>query len=140
MSYCRWSSDDFGCDLYCYGSDRGEETHVASRRIVGEIPKVGPFPRGDAPKEEWEAFAARHKAQSEWLKTCEREPIGLAYDGESFLDHSPAEFLETLLMLRAAGYRFPDYVIEDAREEISAIASPKSAVPLSGERRTEDNR
>lgn len=119
MSYCRWSSDDFGCDLYCYGSDRGYETHVASNRAVGEIPKVGGFPPPDAPQEEWTAFAARNQAQLDWLSTCERKPIGLAHDGESFTDTTAGEWLATLTMLRAAGYRFPDYVLDDARAEIA---------------------
>jgi len=32
MSYCRWSSNNFNCDLYCYHSDWGFETHVAGGR------------------------------------------------------------------------------------------------------------
>lgn len=127
MSYCRWSSDDFACDLYCYGSSQGYETHVATNRAVGEIPKVGPFPDGDAPKEEWNAFAARHQAQLDWLGTCERVSIGGPHDGESFCDATAEEWLATLTMLRAAGYHFPDYVLDDARAEIADALSPAQA-------------
>ena len=30
MSYCRWSTDDFACDLYCYESAAEYVTHVKS--------------------------------------------------------------------------------------------------------------
>lgn len=37
MSYCRWSSDDFECDLYCYADVRGGyTTHVAGRDKKGK--------------------------------------------------------------------------------------------------------
>lgn len=75
MSYCRWSTDDFTCDLYCYESSEGYVTHVASYKD------------------------SREKDS--------REPIGLAYDGQSFLDETPEDFLATLTMLKEAGYTFP---------------------------------
>ena len=35
MSYCRWSSDDFQCDVYVYESVAGGfVTHVAANRVV----------------------------------------------------------------------------------------------------------
>lgn len=34
MSYCRWSSDNWKCDLYCYEDANGYITHVADNRIV----------------------------------------------------------------------------------------------------------
>ena len=37
MSYCRWSSDDFQCDVYVFGSDTGFETYVARGRYVGVV-------------------------------------------------------------------------------------------------------
>jgi hypothetical protein len=36
MSYCRWSSMDFTCDIYAYESDGGFVVHVASGRFVDE--------------------------------------------------------------------------------------------------------
>lgn len=124
MSYCRWSSDDFGCDLYCYESESAFVTHVASRRVIGDIPKHLPWAGPDGA-----AFFASHKAQMKFLETAEREPIGLAYDGETFEDPDLETFLETITMLRAAGYRVPGAVEELVREEIADELAAKDATP-----------
>jgi len=35
MSYCRWSSDNYQCDVYCYADvGGGYTTQVASRRRI----------------------------------------------------------------------------------------------------------
>jgi hypothetical protein len=115
MSYCRWSSDDFKCDLYCYEDvSGGFITHVASNRVVGEVPRL-----------EWEdletnidQFMASSKAQSAFLETAERRPIGLPCDGQRFNDPDLDSFLARLEALRAMGYHLPDYVLEDVRDEI----------------------
>lgn len=42
MSYCRWSSDNFKCDIYmCEGSDC-YHIHVVSLRYVGEVSELAP--------------------------------------------------------------------------------------------------
>ncbi len=109
MSYCRWSSNDFGCDLYVYEGEDGFAIHVASNRVVGNVPSV-----------DWSSAEKLHetyKAQMEFLDSANREPIGLQYDGESFygLDHENA--VDTLLVLEAAGYIFPGHIITDIKEE-----------------------
>lgn len=115
MSYCRWSSDDFKSDLYCYASSGGYTTHVANSKHVG-----------DAPHLDWnslmstntEEFHKQYTAQSEWLSTAKREPIGLPYDGESFHDPDLESFLATVTMLRDAGYHVPTYVFDAIWEEM----------------------
>lgn len=106
MSYCRWSSDDFGCDLYCYESDDGYTTHVASNRVVGEVPKID-FSlltvSGDA-------FMRQHQAQMDYLRSAKRERILLPHAGETFVDDDLESFAQRLHYLRACGYRFPDEV------------------------------
>jgi hypothetical protein len=57
------------------------------------------------------------------VKSAKCEPLGLPHDGESFNDETLEDFLARLLMLREAGYRFPDYVLERVREEITAMNS-----------------
>lgn len=117
MSYCRWSSNNWDCDLYCYESEDGYTTHVASYRKVGATP----IPQVDVQlllsgrtAEYW----AGYKAQNEWLKTAERVKIGLPYDGRSFDDETLEEFLERVTMLRDAGYHVPPWLIDDIREEM----------------------
>ena len=41
MSYCRFSSDDYGCDAYVYEDVSGGFTiHLAGRRYLGDVPKT----------------------------------------------------------------------------------------------------
>lgn len=66
MSYCRWSCDDFECDLYCYSDVSGGWTiHVAANRHVGKAPSVASA--FDKPFDGVRA-AALYKAQSDWLE------------------------------------------------------------------------
>ena len=118
MSYCRWSSDDFNCDLYCYAHcGGGYTTHVASNRIVGDIPPLEP----DIMSDEW---MPKYQDQMGFLDGAERKNIGLPYDGESFNDPTLEEFLERLLHLREVGYNFPDYVLGRIMDEI-VMESPQ---------------
>ena|SRR3990167_6315750 len=114
MSYCRWSSDNFRCDLYCYADCAGGwTTHVAGNRPVGEVPKVPCL--GSVSDSDW---LSANNEQTEFLAICEHKQIGLPHDGATFNDATIQEFLERLLALRAAGYQFPDYVLADVREEM----------------------
>ncbi|SRR5258708_2167503 len=114
MSYCRWSSDNWKSDLYCYESVHGGwYTHVAGMRYVGEAPSI-----------DWRAAPsivdAAHKAVRAFMENCERASIGLPHDGETFVDTSVADFHARLLMLRQCGYHVPDHAIAEAESEISA--------------------
>ena len=112
MSYCRWSSDNWRCDLYCYESTSGYwVTCVAYNRIIDYIPEI-----------DWSASSyvinLQMEAQHEILCSARREDIGLPYDGEMFQDYNLEDLLDRILWLREVGYRCPDYVIEAIREEI----------------------
>lgn len=117
MSYCRWSSDNYHCDLYCYESSGGHETHVAGYRRAGEWPDMPPLELAAADPREWER---QYKAHSAALEAAPLVEIGGPHDGESFCDKTLPEFRDRLLMLREAGYRFPDYVLEEVDAEIKA--------------------
>jgi hypothetical protein len=131
MSFCRWSSDNFQCDLYCYEDvSGGITTHVASNRVVGEIPEA-PFEllmnEGSTIPEQvlnrmteanLKRYMEAHRRQMDFLETCKREPIGLPYDGQSFNDPDYESFLARLLHLRETGYHFPDYVLDLVKEAI----------------------
>lgn len=115
MAYCRWSDEDFQCDVYCYGDFRGGyTTHVASNRPVKNVELPPPVALDS---ENIEAWLARHNKVMEWVETCERKPIGLPHDGESFDTNTASETVELLLKLKAAGYNVPDYAIDALREE-----------------------
>ncbi len=116
MSYCRWSDLDFGCDLYCYQSEEGYVTHVASTRYVGEVPHVPAdwFRRDDA---DW---AAIHRARGEFLATCGTREIGLPHDGVSFTDPDIGTYVARLTALRDMGYHLPGHVIPGL-EDMAAV-------------------
>lgn len=118
MSYCRWSSDNFKCDVYAYESDMGFMIHLASNKIVGEMPPQDYDLLLKKDKESIDLFVANEKIRSAWMKTCERVAIGLRYDGQSFICGSLHEFYDRMINLREIGYRFPDYVLETILDEI----------------------
>jgi len=123
MSYCRWSSCDFWSDVYVYEHVDGTwTTHVASNRVVGDIPKELPLPQTPLPGPEWDAWHAAHQAQHEWLQTCEHRDIGLPHDGETFKDVGPAECRDGLLHLRKLGYHVPQFAIDALDEEAKEIS------------------
>lgn len=112
MAFCRWSSMDWACDLYCYESSQGIVTHVAEQKVIGDIPKVDSSLFLNFTKENSEKFFEQQKAQFDFLETAERKPIGLKYDGQTFYDDKDT-FLYRLKMLREEGYRFPEITEED---------------------------
>lgn len=80
--------------------------------MIGEIPKVDSSLFLNFSDENSEKFFEQQKAQFDFLKTAERRPIGLKYDGQTFYDDKDT-FLSRLKMLREEGYRFPEITQED---------------------------
>lgn len=118
MSYCRWSSLNFGCDLYVYEDVSGGWTcHVAGYRIVGEMPEVVWPADGDRSPEALDRFAATRRAQHEFIMAAEKAPIGLPHDGHTFNVPTAGEMAAWVERLVAMGYRAPAYVAEQLRAE-----------------------
>jgi len=123
MSYCRWSTDDFQCDIYCYEScSGGWDIHVATRRYVlkdGDLPSYVPFS-----PETKDAWIERWMKVMEWVKTAELREIGLPYDGKSYNEPTAADAAKRLIALRDEGYNVPkdaiDALLEEAEEEAVA--------------------
>ena len=114
MSFCRWSTDDFRCDLYCYHSDDGYITHVRKSRPTFKRPLPPEVPM----LENLAGWLERYKIVGEMCREAEWTPIGLAHDGKSFCNSTAFGFLETLNVLRDVGYHFPEHVIDAAAEEM----------------------
>ena len=116
MSYCRWSSLNWMCDVYCYEDvSGGWTTHVATNRRVRE-PVPGEVDFSTSTLEEW---ADAHNRTMDDLENISLEPIGLAYDGDTFNDPTLESFRDRLFMLREAKYIIPDCVFEEIREELA---------------------
>lgn len=120
MSYCRWSDEDYQCDVYCYASVSGYYvTHVASNRLVLDVqlPPAVPITAETLGK-----VSERRGAVMEWLESAESRPIGLPHDGETFQDADADEAADTLQKLKDAGYNVPQYAIDSLRAEAQADA------------------
>lgn len=115
MSYCRFSCDDFQCDIYCYHSI-GDfyQIYVAVNRPVYKEPLPAPVPFDS---ENLPAWMERNDKVMKMVEVADRVDIGLSHDGESFECDTAEEAVDTLVMLRNAGYKFPDSVIEALMEE-----------------------
>ena len=118
MSYCRWSTDDFQCDIYAYGSvDNTFTIHVAGRRRVFKEPLPPPVSMEDA-----EGWVNRDNIVTKMLDKADLVDIDLPNAGESYEEPDLQSFLERMLQLRAEGFRFPDSAIERIRAEITEEA------------------
>jgi hypothetical protein len=115
MSYCRWSSDDFKCDLYIYQTAGNVyQIHVAGSHIA-HIESIPPLPDIRIyPEEYMEAY----KKQSEFLEHAQYIPLNLPHAGKSFVEPTLQSLKTRLLELRNIGYRFPESVFERIEEEI----------------------
>ena len=147
MSYCRWSSMNWRCDVYVYEDVMGGwTTHVAGRRRV--IPPIPDMPllifptfggklnqverRMDYPSR-WHRFGAgivfgfaafwHNWVHMGTLHLIPLRPIGLPHDGESFNDSTPDECADRLEALRSLGYIVPQRAIKALREEAAAAPS-----------------
>lgn len=128
MSYCRWSSNDYTCDVYVYGSV-GDfwATHVAARRWVSttELPEPVDLVPGD--EASFKAWYERHRAVLDrhgdpdhgyWLDLVEHVGPGGADDvGASFEHDTPGGCADNLQRLADLGLNVPEQVITDLREE-----------------------
>lgn len=116
MSYCRFSSNDYACDVYVYAdSVGGYMTHVAASRYRFDEPLP---PR--VPFEHEVEWVARMVLVQKRAETAPRDPIKLPHAGATFTDPTPAALLTRLEELAALGYRIPSYVFDELRAERDA--------------------
>ena len=148
MSYCRFSSDNFMCDVYvyedCYG---GWTTHVAGNKgawrtlppwPMWAYPSFGqtynsatrsvdyPSPLRKAAGSVIFGFIARWEQLRMWmLDRIPRRKITLPHAGQRFKDGTPKECADRLIELRSIGYNVPQYAIDSLlREELEIINAP----------------
>ena len=112
MSYCRWSSDDFQCDVYVYAHvDGGWTTHVAGVRVVYREPLPPLIAIGDA------GWFERHQRVLDMHDTAERVSIDHPEAGQTYNDPTASACADRLEQLRAAGFVVPQYAIDELRAE-----------------------
>lgn len=98
--YCHYRDMDSRCELYCFESEAGYETHVAGTRIVSDI---APMRIGGNEREVRFGMSQYFEA----IRNAERAPITLPYAGEQFIDPDLDSLEERLRELRKLGYRMP---------------------------------
>lgn len=109
MSYCRWSSDCWKSDIYCYEAETGYMVHIAAKRVVSYIPPLN----CTSP----EALLKSYQEQMKHLEIAERKNIGLCHDGTTHSFDTPKETAEFLVYLKEQGYNVPYYAIYTLLEE-----------------------
>lgn len=116
MSYCRFSSDNWMCDVYVYESERGYEVHVSNNRYITPIPKLPKY--NESPEKWFEAYQEQMKV----LDNAKTEKIGGIFDGKDFCLDSLTSLREKLKEIKNAGYNVPDFVFTSIEEEIKESA------------------
>lgn len=124
MSYCRWSSDNFQCDVYVYADvSGGWTTHVATRRYVIDESVLPQIASESDPEEFASSWLARHNALS---AQCDRKEFTdlshLPSAGESFNDPTARACADRLESLRAEGFNVPQCAIDELRAELAEAA------------------
>lgn len=122
MAYCRFSTDDFQCDVYAFAHcEGGFAIYVAARRRVYHRPLPPPLP--------WPAAAATRAQRRRWVRKFMRrdravrragrhlKPIGGPFDGAHFREPTIAAAIARLEALHRAGYRYPATVLDELKEE-----------------------
>jgi hypothetical protein len=129
VSYCRWSSDGWRSDVYCYEDVKGGwTTHVAGLKRVGLDTLIPIDPDLlDLTAENATEWTMAHSAFMRALEKLEMAPIGLPHDGETFRDPTLEAFKARLVMLRDEGYHVPADVFEAIDEELAATTEPAKA-------------
>ncbi len=106
MAWCTFSSDDYQCDLRLASLTAGFTIMTAWERVLGDIPQTEHLQDAGFELE----LRAAERAQIEFLKTAEREPIGLPQSGEEFVFEEFEDFVEKVRELVDLGYRIPQAV------------------------------
>lgn len=119
MALCRWSSDDYQCDLYVYESEGDDGicwmTHVADERYQITRPLPKPIDDDGSPAS-YRRHEGRERKVDKILTLSRLVPIGLPADGESYENETAEACAERIKVLVAMGYRVPSDVIDWVHE------------------------
>lgn len=126
MSYCRWSTDDYQCDVYVWHDITDTwRTEVAGRRRIWKVPLPPPV-HGEIGSDEWlTSFTDRHTALMRLLNdesNFDWQTIAEPDGGRSYTHDSPGECADNLQRLHEAGLNVPQDAIDTLREEHQELA------------------
>jgi len=120
MSYCRFSSYEYACDVYVYaGIGGGFVTHVARGRYVFDPPLPPPI---ELTESTIDAFVRRDAEVQARVDASTLVPIELPHAGETFDDADAGACAARLIELKRLGFRVPQAAIDALREEAAEQA------------------
>lgn len=122
MSYCRFSSDAFRCDVYAYGDVSGGYTiHVAARKRL--VPDDFPDPLAtmvEMVDADPATAIARYNDLNAAMVAFPFVDLTAPSAGQTFHCADLEDFKAKMLDLRAEGLRFPDDVLDEIDAELRA--------------------
>lgn len=114
MSYCRWSSDNFNCDLYCYETENGFETNIAACRWRTWV-RIFHFLTDHRVKVE--GIVIRWNRDNRWFwripHRITHKAIRLPCAGKHFTDETEEAMFNRIRNLVKIGYRVPKDLLEE---------------------------
>jgi len=111
MSYCRFSSDGFMCDVYVYADSGGGYTvHVASNRIDKQAPEIAWLAGA-------EIFKQTYAAHKKHMDTVTRSPLKSEHAGKTYNLETAEDMAGLLLELRDSGLNVPQDAIDSLMME-----------------------
>jgi len=116
MSYCRFSSNDFRCDFYAYGSTNGYDLHIACQRVIWE-PPPSPYAMEflDLPHDEWSKI---YKTYFDAFDAAPHEDIELDGAGDYVIYNTLQEMRDGIAEYIERGFQAPDWLLPMLDEEI----------------------
>ena len=116
MSFCRFSTDNYRCDLYAYESAHGFELHVAAQRVHWDPPQSPlSLEALNLPHEEWLALYARYH---DALREAPRSSIIHPDAGGHHLLGSLQQLRDKIEQLISEGLHAPDWLLPELDELI----------------------
>lgn len=117
MSYCRWSTDDYQCDLYVYDHYDGYiSINVAGRRRVPSKPLPPKIP---LTKDNVDAYLARDKYIREncYPEDCEWVNVPEKWAGKSFCIYDHEEAAQLVMQMMQDGVVCPKELPQWLRDQ-----------------------
>lgn len=107
MPICEFSTDDWRSDVAVYQTPNGFAINVAASRPVGVVPRT-PELNLDTLKDR--SYIRSLRVQLKFLQSCQREAVGLEYDGKIIEASDHEDLISKLGKIKRAGYRVPGFM------------------------------
>lgn len=117
MSYCRWSSDNFNCDLYCFEHCGGwYQTYTAGSRHRAWLRVFNWLTDKRLRYQDGtHAFRVERFQTWRWPHWLTHKPIRLPNAAKAFEDPTEEAMFARILALHREGFRVPKELLREVR-------------------------